>query len=87
MLLVAAAALLIVGFANAADYGFDEPSAYGVIAAGGVMFGLAVVNMLYTKRNAIIPAVGVAVASAFRQADASQRMFKIRTTLFFLLAS
>ena len=68
---MAAGSLLIVGFARAADYSFDTPSAYGVIIAGAITFVLAVIHFLTTKRNAIIPA----------------RLFKIRTTLFFLIGS
>ncbi|WWC73552.1 uncharacterized protein I206_107524 [Kwoniella pini CBS 10737] len=70
-LLMAASALLIVGFSRAADFGFGEPATYGVIIAGAVVFLAAIANFLTTKRNAIIPA----------------RMFKNRTTAFFLLAS
>jgi hypothetical protein len=54
---MAGGALLIVGFAKAADEGFNSPSAYGVITGGGVGIALAIVNCLYTKRRAIIPAV------------------------------
>ncbi|WWC65962.1 uncharacterized protein I303_108584 [Kwoniella dejecticola CBS 10117] len=70
-LLMAASALLIVGFSRAADFGFGQPATYGVIIAGAVVFLAAIANFLTTKRNAIIPA----------------RMFKNRTTAFFLLAS
>ncbi|WVW86801.1 hypothetical protein I302_108856 [Kwoniella bestiolae CBS 10118] len=70
-LLMIASGLLIVGFSRAADFGFGQPASYGIIIAGAVMFLAAVVNFLTTKRNAIIPA----------------RMFKNRTTAFFLLAS
>ncbi|WVQ75072.1 hypothetical protein IAR50_004681 [Cryptococcus sp. DSM 104548] len=71
LLLMLSSALLIVGFSRAADYGFNTPSSYAIIIAGGVIFLLAVVNFLFTHRNAIIPA----------------RMFKNRTTLFFLIGS
>ena len=54
---MAAGALLVVGFAQAADNGFNLPSTYGIIIGGVVAFALAVANCLYTKRNAIIPAV------------------------------
>lgn len=54
---MAGGALLVVGFAFAADSGFEEPSSYGCIAAGGGVMVLAILNCLYTKRNAIIPAV------------------------------
>ncbi|WWC95488.1 hypothetical protein V866_002352 [Kwoniella sp. B9012] len=70
-LLMIASGLLIVGFSRAADFGFGQPASYGIIIAGAVVFVAAVVNFLTTKRNAIIPA----------------RMFKNRTTAFFLLAS
>jgi len=70
-LLMSGGALLIVGFSQAADLGWGNPTAYGVIIGGVVSLAAAVVNFLTTKRNAIIPA----------------RMFKIRTTLFFLIGS
>ncbi|KAK4689236.1 hypothetical protein P7C73_g867, partial [Tremellales sp. Uapishka_1] len=70
-LVMVSAALLIVGFSSAADDGFDKPEAIALIVVGGVTFGGAVVNFLYTKRMAIIPA----------------RMFKNRTTLAFLIGS
>ncbi|OWT39397.1 hypothetical protein C362_02992 [Cryptococcus neoformans Bt1] len=70
-LLLISCALLIIGFSRAADYGFDTPASYGIIIAGAVVFVAAVINFLITKRNAIIPS----------------RMFKNRTTLFFLLGS
>lgn len=70
-LLLISCALLIIGFSRAADYGFDTPASYGIIIAGAVVFIAAVINFLITKRNAIIPS----------------RMFKNRTTLFFLLGS
>ncbi|WVO13827.1 hypothetical protein L204_101450 [Cryptococcus depauperatus] len=70
-LLMISLALLVVGFAKAADYGFKEVTSYGIIIAGVVIFLLAVINCLLTKRNAVIPA----------------RMFKNRTTLFFLIGS
>lgn len=54
---MAGGALLVVGFAFAADHGFDLPSSYGCIAAGAGIMVLAILNCLYTKRNAIIPAV------------------------------
>jgi len=52
-----AGALLIVGFSEAADYGFHTPRAYAVIVVGAVFFCLAIVHFLTTKRVAIIPAV------------------------------
>ncbi|CAD6564136.1 MAG: hypothetical protein TREMPRED_003874 [Tremellales sp. Tagirdzhanova-0007] len=70
-LVMAGGTLLIVGFSEAADIGFGDPSAYAVIAGGFIALTGAVINFLFTKRNAIIPA----------------RMFKNRTTLFFLLGS
>lgn len=51
------AALTIVGFAHAADYGFAVPSSYGVFTAGVALLVLAIINCLYTKRTAVIPAV------------------------------
>jgi hypothetical protein len=50
-------ALLIVGFSQAADNGFGNPSAYSVIIVGFLAMVGAVLNFLFTKRNAIIPAV------------------------------
>ncbi|WVR08158.1 hypothetical protein IAU60_005204 [Kwoniella sp. DSM 27419] len=70
-LLMVSSGLIIVGFSRAADHGFDKPSSYGIIIGGAVCFLLAVANFLTTKRNAIIPA----------------RLFKNRTTAFFLLGS
>ncbi|WRT69577.1 uncharacterized protein IL334_006566 [Kwoniella shivajii] len=70
-LIMIASGLLIVGFSRAADYGFGQPSSYGIIIAGAITLLAAITNFLLTKRNAIIPA----------------RMFKNRTTAFFLLAS
>ena len=52
-----AGALLIVGFSEAADYGFHTPRAYAVIVVGAVFFCLAISHFLTTKRVAIIPAV------------------------------
>jgi hypothetical protein len=66
-LLMAGGALLIVGFAKAADEGFNSPSAYGVITGGGVGIALAIVNCLYTKRRAIIPAVCRRFTGTLRQ--------------------
>ena len=83
-------ALLVVGFAQAADFGFGNASAYGVIIAGALLFALAIVNCLYTKRVAIIPAVSTtlcAKASPLERDLTPQRMFKIRTTFFFLIGS
>jgi hypothetical protein len=56
---MAGGALLVVGFAFAADHGFSEPSSYGCIAAGCGVMVLAILNCLFTKRNAIIPAVSL----------------------------
>ncbi|WVF68426.1 hypothetical protein IAT40_003191 [Kwoniella sp. CBS 6097] len=70
-LIMASSAMIIIGFSHAADYGFGQPASYGVIIGGAVTFLLAVANFLTTKRNAIIPA----------------RLFKNRTTAFFLLGS
>ncbi|WVQ79303.1 hypothetical protein IAT38_001400 [Cryptococcus sp. DSM 104549] len=71
ILLMISLGLLIVGFSRAADNGFGAPSSYGILIAGGVVFFLAVGHCMFTKRNAVIPA----------------RMFKNRTTLFFLIGS
>ena len=60
---MAGGALLIVGFAQAADYGFGVPGAYAVIIAGVVVMGAAIINFLFTKRNAIVPAVSVLFSS------------------------
>lgn len=49
--------MLIVGFSTAADEGFSHATAYGPIIAGAVVFAIAIVHSLRTKRNAIIPAV------------------------------
>lgn len=68
---MAGGALLITGFSWAADHGFHTAAAIAMIAVGGALLALTVVNSLLTKRNAVIPA----------------RMFKTRTTLFFTIAS
>lgn len=84
-LMIAGAALLVVGFAEAADFGWGNPSAYGVITAGAVIMVAAIVNCLFTNRIAVIPAVSV--KALLMGTTDLQRMFKIRTTSFFLLAS
>ena len=56
-LIIGAGAMLAVGFSEAADSGFSQPTAYAVIIAGAVFFVCAVIHFLTTKRNAIIPAV------------------------------
>ncbi|ORX37857.1 major facilitator superfamily domain-containing protein [Kockovaella imperatae] len=71
LLIMSGGAILIVGFAQAADYGFDQPSSYALIIVGVILLAGAIVNFLTTKRNAIIPA----------------RIFKNRTTFFFLTGS
>ncbi|TXT13334.1 hypothetical protein VHUM_00701 [Vanrija humicola] len=71
VLVMVGGALLITGFSWAADHGFNTSPAIAMIVVGGVLLLLTVVNSLYTKRNAVIPA----------------RMFKTRTTLFFTIAS
>jgi hypothetical protein len=58
-LIMAAGALLIVGFSEAADYGFHTPRAYAVIAVGAVFFCAAIAHFMTTKRVAIIPAVSL----------------------------
>lgn len=50
-------ALLIVGFSEAADYGFGTPRSYAIIIVGAVFFCGAIAHFLTTKRVAIIPAV------------------------------
>lgn len=52
-----AGAMLIVGFSEAADYGFGAPRAYAIIIVGAVFFCLSIAHFLTTKRVAIIPAV------------------------------
>lgn len=79
------AALLVVGFSQAADFGWSDPTAYGVIIAGAVLLAAAITNCLFTKRVAVIPAASLAI-TCLKSTD-HQRMFKIRTTLFFLLGS
>jgi hypothetical protein len=68
--ILVASALLIVGFSTAADHGFKTPSAYGVIIAGAVILAVAVWHYLTTKRNALIPAVGIIIHSL----DSSHRI-------------
>lgn len=75
--------LLIVGFSSAADHGFGQASSYGVIIAGVVVFAIALIYCMTTKRNAIIPAVG----PTHRHVADCQRLFKIRTTSFFVVGS
>lgn len=58
-LILAASALMIVGFSTAADHGFDTPAAYAVIIVGLILLGVSIVHFLTTKRNAIIPRVRV----------------------------
>lgn len=70
-LLMAGAALFIVGFSTASDIGFSAPSAYGVIVAAAVVLAIAIYHALTTKRNAILP----------------PRMLKMRTTMFFMFGS
>ncbi|ORY34911.1 major facilitator superfamily domain-containing protein [Naematelia encephala] len=71
LLVMLSGALLIVGFSRAADYGFNTPSSYALIIVGVISMIGAIINFLLTDRNAVIPA----------------RMFKNRTTLFFLIGS
>ncbi|WRT66093.1 uncharacterized protein IL334_003046 [Kwoniella shivajii] len=70
-LIMAASAMIVVGFSSAADEGFDSKTAYGTIIGGVVVTALTVVHCLTTKKNAIIPA----------------RMLKTRTPLFFTFGS
>lgn len=65
------AALYIVGFSSAADKGFNNVMSYALIATAGGLTLLLLLHILFTKRNAIIP----------------PRMLKVRTTVFFLIAS
>lgn len=58
-LIMVAGALLIVGFSEAADYGFGTPRAYAVIIVGAVFFCVSIVHYLRTTRVAIIPAVSL----------------------------
>ncbi|OCF40442.1 hypothetical protein I317_05745 [Kwoniella heveanensis CBS 569] len=71
LLVMSGAALIIVGFSNAADFGFGDKTAYGVIIGGVVAMAMTVVHCLTTKKNAIIPA----------------RLLKTRTPLFFTFGS
>ncbi|ORX37282.1 major facilitator superfamily domain-containing protein [Kockovaella imperatae] len=70
-IVMASAALLIVGFSTAADHGFGAPGAYGVIIAGVVVAALAIVHSLTTKKNAVLP----------------RRYLTTRTTVFFSIGS
>lgn len=54
---MAGSALVVVGFATAADHGFGDKTAIGCIGAGAGTLVFAIVNCILTKRNAIIPAV------------------------------
>ncbi|OCF57159.1 hypothetical protein L486_04614 [Kwoniella mangroviensis CBS 10435] len=71
ILIMAAAAMVVVGFSNAADEGFGSKTAFPIIIAGVATTALAVIHFLTTKKNAIIPA----------------RMLKTRTPLFFTFGS
>ncbi|WWC70488.1 uncharacterized protein I206_104439 [Kwoniella pini CBS 10737] len=71
VLIMAASALIVVGFSNAADAGFDSKSAYGVIIGGVITTALTVAHCVTTKKNAIIPA----------------RLLRTRTPLFFTFGS
>ena len=62
---MAAGALLIVGFSEAADYGFHTPRAYAVIVVGALFFIAAIAHFMTTKRVAIIPAVRLHLLSAY----------------------
>ncbi|KAL7418301.1 hypothetical protein Q5752_006757 [Cryptotrichosporon argae] len=89
--LMTGAALLIVGFATAADDGFGVPRVYAVLVAGFVVIALAVVHCLTTTRNAIIPAVSER-ATWDKTVErgktlTAQGMFKSRTVMFFMLGS
>lgn len=56
---MAATTLVIVGFANAADYGFGTPKAYAVFTAGIVVYVGFGFHIFTTKRVAIIPPVSL----------------------------
>lgn len=72
ILLITGAALLIVGFANAADFGFGGKTAYSFLAAGGAITVLSVVHSLTTKQNAILPPASVPISRrSTMQADGS----------------
>ncbi|WVW83606.1 hypothetical protein I302_105627 [Kwoniella bestiolae CBS 10118] len=71
VMVMAAAALVVVGFSNAADEGFGSKTAFPVIIGGVAVTVLSIIHFLTTKKNAIIPA----------------RMLKTRTPLFFTLGS
>jgi len=57
ILIMSAAALLVVGFANAADFGFDTAISYAFLVVGGVLAVATVVHSVTTTRNAIFPRV------------------------------
>jgi len=69
--IVVGVGLTVTGFALAADGGFDQPMSYCFIIAGVVLIGLAITNFIFTKRIPVIP----------------PRLFQIRTTALFLVAS
>ncbi len=48
-------ALLVVGFAYAADNGFGARASTGLLVAGVVLLAVSMVHFLRTERNAIIP--------------------------------
>lgn len=70
-LIMVSGSLLIVGFSFAADHGFGYKPAIALIVVGGVLFICAIINCLFTKRLAVIPA----------------RALKVRTTAFWLVGS
>lgn len=93
---MAGSALVVVGFATAADHGFNDKTAIGCIASGAGVLVVAIVNCILTKRNAIIPAVRHTyplfpgdIGQAFERCNMliGQRLFRNRTTLLFLIGS
>jgi len=81
---MSAAALLVVGFANAADFGFDTAISYAFLVVGGVLAVATVVHSVTTTRNAIFPRVRV--VEALNTAD-PQQMLRNRTAMFFTFGS
>lgn len=90
VLIMCGAALIIVGFSQAADEGFDAPSAYATIVSGGVLLILSIIHSFRTKRNAIIPPVSLVidqVGPALITLCYAQRLMRNRTTLFFTIGA
>ncbi|KAK8864562.1 hypothetical protein IAR55_001812 [Kwoniella newhampshirensis] len=70
-LLIAGSILIIIGFSNAADHTFSQPSAYGTIIGGVIAMAGAIINFFYTERVPLCP----------------PDLFRRRTPLLFLLSS